>query len=297
MSEDNSCPEEDKRKSGSIDIPKDKSHLFDEASKEAELYKWLQSEAAGRDLGEEALVEWHSSYWRSWCRERWIEHLRGEKFWVELDNDDYGLLQEEFHDNLELAEKIIERIKQGGENLDIIQWASDEDYDVETVIEVLKILDINSRRIAMPEKFIDSVELAKRDTKLTKKSSKKRILVVDDDIDTGQLIKELLEKEGLDVMVCCSGEEAIHAFENFRFCGFLIDLMLPGKHGAEIAWFLRRHGVTVPVIAISAILDKWNIDDLYDCGFTGVMAKPFDFEALKIWGRGIVSKKTITLRK
>ncbi|MHC4870862.1 MAG: response regulator [Planctomycetota bacterium] len=289
MSENNSSPA-DKPSDNGNESPDSKSRLFDEASREAARYKWLESEKAGHDLGKEALEDWHSNYWRSWCRERWIEHLRGERFWIELDAGDYGLLQKEFHDNLEIAEKIIDRIKLGGENLDIIQWANDENYDIETVLEVLKILDINSRRLTPPEEFIDSMEKAVEELEKVEVKSKKRILVVDDDIDTGVLLKELFEKEGLEVIVAASGEKAVEYFEKMRFQAFLIDIMLPGKHGAEVAWYLRRHGVIVPVIAISAVLDKWNEDDLYDCGFTGIMAKPFDLEALRNLAQEIKNK-------
>jgi DNA-binding response OmpR family regulator len=67
--------------------------------------------------------------------------------------------------------------------------------------------------------------------------------------------------------------------------------MLPGKHGAEVAWYLRRHGVNVPILAISAVLDKWNEDDLYDCGFSGLLAKPFDITALRELAHEIINSK------
>lgn len=294
MAEDNPKPDQNPENGETSDAEnaQSRNRLFDEATKEAERYKWLQSEIAGRDLGDKALIDWHSNYWRSWCRERWIEHLRGEKFWIELDAGDYGLLHKQFHDNLEIAEKIVERIKMGGENLDIIQWASEENYDTETVIEVLKILDINSRRLAPPEEFMDKFDYSEDDAQRAQQQhKKKRILVVDDDVDTGYLLKELFEKEGLEVVLANSGEQAIKKIEKMRFHAFLIDIMLPGKHGAEVAWHLRRHGVVTPVIAISAVLDKWNEDDLYDCGFTGIMAKPFNIEALKALAQEILGEE------
>ena len=270
--------------------PAKTGRLFDEATREAERYKWIESEKAGRDLGDRALQDWHRSYWRSWCRERWIEHLRGDTFWEELDRDDYGLLQRQFHDNLELAERIVERIKQGGENLDIIQWANENDYDTTTVLEVLKILDINSRRLAPPTEFVAEASIAPPEEEAGPRTKARRILVVDDDPDTGALLKELFEREGLECAVARSGEEAIAEVETRRFHCFLIDIMLPGKHGAEVAWYLRRHGITAPVIAISAVLEKWNEDDLYDCGFTGIMGKPFRLEELRDLARDIAGE-------
>ncbi|MFH0911462.1 MAG: response regulator [Planctomycetota bacterium] len=272
--------------------PAERRGLFDEATREADRYKWIQSEKAGHDLGDGALHEWHKNYWRSWCRERWIEHLRGDSFWIELDRDDYGLLKRHFHDNLELAGKIVDKIRSGGENLDIIQWASEEKHDLNAVIEVLRILDINSRRLAPPTEYSLSKPLAAEDETEPPSGRMRRVLVVDDDEDTRILLKEVLEKEGLECTYVGTGEEAIREVEKRRFHCFLIDIMLPGKHGAEVAWYLRRHGVTAPVIAISAILNRWNEDDLYDCGFTGLMAKPFHLDELRDLAREVASSAT-----
>jgi hypothetical protein len=115
--------------------------------KEAEKHKWIESEKAGRDLGEAALWDWSRRYWRHWCRERWIEHLSGEHFWSELDRQDFGLLQRGFHSNTELVHHIVVQIKDGGENLDIIRWAYHSKQDVREVVDILKLLDINSRRL------------------------------------------------------------------------------------------------------------------------------------------------------
>jgi hypothetical protein len=121
--------------------------LFRLAMREAERHKWIQSEKAGRDLGEAALWEWSRRYWWRWCRERWIEHLSGERYWSDLDHNDFGLLRRTFHHNIALAQEIVTQIKQGGENLNIIIWALKTNQDMRQVMEILELLDINSRRL------------------------------------------------------------------------------------------------------------------------------------------------------
>src|SRR3954462_3928961 len=63
---------------------------------EAQRHKWIESEKAGRDLGEWAIRCWVREHWNGFLRERWLEHLQGRTFWIELDHDDFGLLQREF---------------------------------------------------------------------------------------------------------------------------------------------------------------------------------------------------------
>ena len=123
------------------------SQLYRLALMEADKHKWIESQKAGRDLGDAAIREWSRQYWWRWCRDRWIEHLSGERFWSELDQHDFGLLKRDFHPNTDLIQQIIMRIKQGGENLDIICWAYTTRQDLVQVLEILKLLDINSKRL------------------------------------------------------------------------------------------------------------------------------------------------------
>ena len=66
---------------------------------------------------------------------------------IELDREDYGLLQYAFRDTSPLFDEIFHRIKRGDENLEILNWAIDEGIPTEDVIEILEAIDINSRRI------------------------------------------------------------------------------------------------------------------------------------------------------
>ena len=81
-------------------------------------------------------------------RARWLEHLQGTKFWLELDRGDFGLLQRRFHDQALLLDRILDRLKSGQENLDIILWAQDWGIPFPSVCEILEAFDINSRRLA-----------------------------------------------------------------------------------------------------------------------------------------------------
>src|ERR1700730_6454986 len=82
---------------------------------EAERHKWIESEKAGRDLGEWAIRCWVREHWNGFLRDRWLEHLQGRTFWIELDHDDFGLLQRAFRDSM-LIDSILEHLKEGQEN-------------------------------------------------------------------------------------------------------------------------------------------------------------------------------------
>jgi hypothetical protein len=125
----------------------EKCSVHVDCDREAELYKWYESEKAGRDLGEAAIRIWVKKHWWGYLRERWIEHLQGQRFWTELDKGDFGLLTHKFQDKALLLDRILDRIKAGQENLDIILWAHAWNISQDDVREILSALDINSRRL------------------------------------------------------------------------------------------------------------------------------------------------------
>ncbi len=125
-----------------------KASVYTESELEALKYKWIESEKAGKDLGEDAIRRWVKQHWWGYLRARWLEHLQGKCFWVELDRGDFGLLQREFHDNTLLLDRILDRLKSGQENLDIILWAMNWGLPIIPVLQILEALDINSRRLA-----------------------------------------------------------------------------------------------------------------------------------------------------
>jgi hypothetical protein len=126
----------------------EKSSVYIESEQEALRYKWIESEKAGHDLGEAAIRKWVKDHWWGYLRARWLEHLQGKRFWVELDRGDFGLLQHQFQDQSLLLDRILDRLKSGQENLDIIRWALDWGIPTRLVLQVLEALDINSRRLA-----------------------------------------------------------------------------------------------------------------------------------------------------
>ena len=126
----------------------EKSSVYVDGEQEALRYKWIESEKAGHDLGEAAIRRWVQNHWWGYLRARWLEHLQGKRFWVELDRGDFGLLQRKFHDNTLLLDRILDRLKAGQENLDLILWALDWGININDVREILEALDINSRRLA-----------------------------------------------------------------------------------------------------------------------------------------------------
>jgi hypothetical protein len=124
--------------------------VYEEAVKAAGEHKWLQSEKAGCDLGEAAVREWTKSYWLHFYRYRFVQHLRGELFFHEFGPESFGLVGGWIAANQALLDEILDRVRDGAENLSLICWAHQNNLPCDQVIEILEALNINSQRLAPP---------------------------------------------------------------------------------------------------------------------------------------------------
>ena len=104
----------------------------------------------------------------------------------------------------------------------------------------------------------------------------KHILIVDDDVHIGNLLQEVLEREGYRVSRAYSGTEALLLLGSCTPDMVLLDLMLPGLSGEEL---LPRIG-QIPVIVLSAKADTADKVGLLLGGAVDYVTKPFDLDEL-----------------
>lgn len=103
---------------------------------------------------------------------------------------------------------------------------------------------------------------------------RKKILVVDDEADSLALLERVLERAGFDVVTSGDAKSAVNEARSRAFDAIVLDLKLPGKSGAEVAWEIRKRNPSVPLVAYSGYLDIWDKDDLADLGFNRLIPKP-----------------------
>lgn len=102
------------------------------------------------------------------------------------------------------------------------------------------------------------------------------IAIIDDDVYIGDMLEEVLQKEGYQTLRAFSGTEALLLLEKNRPDLLLLDLMLPGLSGEEILPKLDQFPVIV-ISAKSCVQDKVNV--LME-GAADYLTKPFEIEEL-----------------
>lgn len=99
----------------------------------------------------------------------------------------------------------------------------------------------------------------------------KNILIIDDDLDIGNVLEEILKNEGYSVSRAYSGTEAVFVLSQSRPDLILLDLMLPGLSGEEVLPYIKG----IPVIVMSAKVDVDNKVELLLGGAVDYVTKPF----------------------
>ena len=104
----------------------------------------------------------------------------------------------------------------------------------------------------------------------------KTILIVEDNTDIHNLLKEVLENEKYRVLDSYSGTEALMVLEKEKVDLILLDLMLPGLNGEEIIKKIKD----IPIIVISAKISPEDKVNALLSGANDYLTKPFSTEEL-----------------
>ncbi len=103
------------------------------------------------------------------------------------------------------------------------------------------------------------------------------LLVVDDDPDIREAVRDVLVDEGYSVRLASNGREALNTLTESERppCLVLLDLMMPIVSGEQVLEMLKRDGVLarIPVVVLSASRTPTR-------GNAGLLGKPVDLEAL-----------------
>jgi len=111
-------------------------------------------------------------------------------------------------------------------------------------------------------------------------TTKSRVLLAEDDLSLGYVIKDNLAVAGYDVVLCVDGQAAIDKFgkENFDIC--LLDVMMPNKDGFAVAKKIRQQTDLIPILLITAkSLEEDRIHG-FECGADDYIIKPFSMQEL-----------------
>ena len=107
-----------------------------------------------------------------------------------------------------------------------------------------------------------------------------KILIVEDEKRLAVLLKKGLEENAFAVDLCFDGDEGLYMAETFPYDAVILDVMLPKMDGFKVLGTLRKKGIEVPVLLLTARGEVENRVKGLNIGADDYLPKPFDFAEL-----------------
>jgi excisionase family DNA binding protein len=114
-------------------------------------------------------------------------------------------------------------------------------------------------------------------------SGRRKALVVDDDVELVEMIRDILEADGrFDVRVANNGFDAGMMVREYKPDILVLDIMLPDINGKEVCQRVRSDSTLegVKIICISGLVEQDKVQDIRDAGANDFLQKPFEVDAL-----------------
>ena len=111
-------------------------------------------------------------------------------------------------------------------------------------------------------------------------SKSKQILLVEDDVNFGTVLRDYLQLNGYKVVLARNGLEGFEKFKKNEFDICILDVMMPYKDGFTLAKEIRSKDKTTPIVFLTAKSMKEDVLKGYKIGADDYLTKPFDAEIL-----------------
>ncbi len=119
-----------------------------------------------------------------------------------------------------------------------------------------------------------------------------KVLIVEDNVDLNESLKEILELNGYNVEVAFDGEEGLEMAKMVEPDVIILDIMLPKIDGYQVCQILRQKGVNTPILMLTA---KDSLSDKVkglDIGADDYLSKPFEIEELLARIRALIRRNS-----
>jgi len=117
-----------------------------------------------------------------------------------------------------------------------------------------------------------------------------KVLIVEDEASLAASLKRGLEAEGYSVDVAVDGIDGLWRATEFDFEIVLLDIMLPGLNGFEVAEQLRARGRDVPILMLTAKHGDLDLAEALDIGADDFLSKPFSYPVLLARMRALIRR-------
>ena len=110
--------------------------------------------------------------------------------------------------------------------------------------------------------------------------AKAKILLAEDDVNLGSVLRQYLDAKGYEVEHCLDGEDAFKTFMENEYDLCILDIMMPKKDGFTLAKDIRRINSKIPIIFLTVRSMNEDVLKGFEIGADDYITKPFNMEEL-----------------
>lgn len=124
----------------------------------------------------------------------------------------------------------------------------------------------------------------------------KRILIIEDEVMVNYFLETRLKKEGLDVEIAHSGQEALEKIHINKYDLILTDMMIPNISGLELIMRIKqsKENSLTPIIVLSALSSADLIVDVLAVGVSDYITKPFSIKVVMMKIKQLLGGMSVT---
>jgi len=108
--------------------------------------------------------------------------------------------------------------------------------------------------------------------------TKKKILVVDDEIDFLEMIRLRLEANNFSVVTAMDGNEALEKFRSEKPSAILLDVLMPGMDGLNVLKQIRKEDAVIPIFIVTAFSNEERFKIANKFNASGFIVKTQDLQ-------------------
>jgi DNA-binding response OmpR family regulator len=106
------------------------------------------------------------------------------------------------------------------------------------------------------------------------------LLLVEDDVNFGEVLKSYLEMHDFNVILAKDGQEGLHMFHRDKYDLCILDVMMPKMDGFSLAKSIKEKDPEMPIIFLTAKSFKEDVLEGFKTGADDYLTKPFNSEEL-----------------
>lgn len=122
-------------------------------------------------------------------------------------------------------------------------------------------------------------------------SEKTTILIAEDEMALGKIVKESLESRNFSVELAEDGEKALRIYKENKPQVLVLYVMMPKKDGFSVAREVRRMDKNIPIIFLTAKSQTADVVEGFNLGCNDYLKKPFSMEELIVRINNLISRK------